>query len=143
MHLANLDLLISVSLQKLENLSVIWASNDLERKRIMHKTLFPEGIFYDAEKHECLTTQTNGFIALTNCLAEEYKQNKNRNHQFLLEDSGLVETANKLSNCIKTFFRRIYPLKPLTEKYILKTGDRQAAVISQIDHELKGLTGHI
>jgi site-specific DNA recombinase len=88
---SNLEKMISVSLQKLENLSVIWASNDLERKRIMHKTLFPDGIFYDAEKHECLTTQTNGFITLTNCLAEEYKQNKKPESSISLDYSVLVE----------------------------------------------------
>ncbi len=90
---SNLDQLVSVSLQKLENLSIIWASNDLDRKRVMHKILFPDGIYYDAEKHECLTTKTNGFIMITNCLAEGYKQNGNRDYQLSLNNPGLVENT--------------------------------------------------
>ena len=36
-------------------LSTLWSSGDLEGKRILHKTLIPDGVFYNAAKHEYLT----------------------------------------------------------------------------------------
>lgn len=88
--ISNLDKLISSSLKKLRNLSIQWASHDLERKRWMHKTLFPDGIYYNAEKHIYLTSQENEFLRLTHCIAENYTENKNRNFQDFSENSGWV-----------------------------------------------------
>lgn len=89
-QISNLDKLISASLEKLQNLSIQWASHDLEQKRWMHKTLFPDGVYYDVEKHEYLTTQENEFLHLTHCIAKDYTENKNRNFQDFSENSGLV-----------------------------------------------------
>ncbi|NII24010.1 hypothetical protein HB364_02885 [Pseudoflavitalea sp. X16] len=88
--LSNLNSLITSALEKLQNLSIQWASHDLERKRWMHKTLFPDGIYYDVEKHIYLTTQENEFLRLTHCIAGGYTENKNRNFQDFSENSGLV-----------------------------------------------------
>ena len=43
--ISNLEKLLSKALKKLENINRIWASSDLEGKRILHKVMFPEGIF--------------------------------------------------------------------------------------------------
>jgi site-specific DNA recombinase len=89
-QISNLNKLISSSLKKLQNLSIMWASHDLENKRWMHKTLFPDGVYYDATKHEYLTTQTNEFLDLTHCIATTWIENKNRNFQDFSENSGWV-----------------------------------------------------
>jgi hypothetical protein len=59
----------SASLKKLQNISKIWASSDLEGKRILHKTLFPDGIFYNVEKHQYLTREVNKFIELVSSVS--------------------------------------------------------------------------
>ncbi|WP_394364022.1 recombinase family protein [Chitinophaga barathri] len=89
-QLSNLEKLISQSLKKLENLSTIWASSDLEGKRIVHRILFPDGIYYNKEKREYLTTEVNSFLHLTNCLSVEYRGSKNANFQDNAENSRLV-----------------------------------------------------
>lgn len=45
---SNLDELLTQSFYKLENLALVWTSSDLEGKRRLQKTIFPDGILYDA-----------------------------------------------------------------------------------------------
>ncbi len=85
--LSNLDKLLTVSLEKLGKLSRIWVSSDLENKRRIQKTLFPEGVFYDAKSHQCLTESSNQFIFLTSCLTATCTENKKGNFQVDLENS--------------------------------------------------------
>ena len=85
--ISNLENLLSKSLEKLENLSKIWGSSDLEEKRVMHKTLFPEGIFFNAQKHEYLTRKTNQFIELVASISSGYEENKKRSLQNNIENS--------------------------------------------------------
>ena len=73
---SNLDKLIYQSLKKLQNISKIWGSSDLEGNRIMHKTLFPDGIFYNVEKHQCLTREVNKFIELVNSVSNSCEGKK-------------------------------------------------------------------
>ena len=56
-------------LKKLENLNKIWISGELEVKRAFQKTLFPEGIFYDAKNNQYLTRNINQFVELVACLS--------------------------------------------------------------------------
>lgn len=86
-------MLISTSLKKIENLSIKWASNNLERKRWMHKTLFPDGIYYSVKNHEYLTSSANEFLELTRSITKDYEENKNGNFQAVLENSRLVVPA--------------------------------------------------
>lgn len=88
--ISNLEKLLSISLEKLKNISVIWCSSNLDNKRRIQKTLFPEGIFYNAKNHEYLTRKVNGFILITNCISEEYPLKRNRNLQKNDENSYLV-----------------------------------------------------
>jgi site-specific DNA recombinase len=88
--ISNLEKLISQSLQKLQNISKIWASSDLEGKRILHKTLFPEGIFYNVQKHEYLTKNKNQFLELVTSVSCFYSSNKNGNFQKSFENSHPV-----------------------------------------------------
>jgi len=62
--ISNLESVLKTALIKLENLSKIWDSGELEEKRALQKILFPEGIFYDAKNNQYLTRNTNKFIEL-------------------------------------------------------------------------------
>lgn len=88
--ISNLEKLISQSLKKLENVSKIWASSDLEGKRILHKTLFPGGIYYNVEKHQYLTREVNKFIELVHSVSNSCEDNKKGNSQKNLENSHPV-----------------------------------------------------
>lgn len=66
---SNLEKLLSQSLEKLSNIGLIWASSDLDNKRRIQKTLFPEGIYYDVKNHQCLTTKINEFVRVAAELA--------------------------------------------------------------------------
>lgn len=92
-HISNLEKLISYAVRKLENLSEIWVSSDLENKRRMHKTLFPDGVYYDVKNHEYLTKQVNSFLHLTNYLSNSYSENKNRTSHLDNEKSCLAPPA--------------------------------------------------
>lgn len=88
--ISNLDIMLSKSLKMLENISKIWDSRDLEGKRQLHKILFPEGIFYNAQKHDYLTRKVNKFIELTTSISISCEENKNGNFQNFIENSRPV-----------------------------------------------------
>ena len=88
--ISNLENLLSESLKNLENLSKIWGSSDLEGKRQMHKILFPDGIFYNAQKHQYLTRNVNKFVELVASISASCEENKNGNSQFFIENSRPV-----------------------------------------------------
>ena len=91
--ISNLEKMLSESLKKLGNISRIWGSSDLESKRIIHKTLFPEGIFYDVQNHQYLTRKVNGFVELVSSVSNLYNGNKKRNSQDFDESSCLVRES--------------------------------------------------
>jgi site-specific DNA recombinase len=86
----NLEKLISQSLKKLENISKIWGSSDFDGKRILHKTLFPHGIYFNAENHQYLTKKVNGFVELVSSISTAYCGNKKGNFQNNIENSRPV-----------------------------------------------------
>jgi hypothetical protein len=96
--LSNLDKLLNKALEKLAKLSRVWDSSDLENKRRIQKTLFPDGIYYDVKNHGYLTTQTNCFISLTKCISDRCEGKENGNLQDLLENSRSVARTGQLSN---------------------------------------------
>ena len=73
--------------QKTENSSGDWASGTLEKKRIIQKVLFPDGVLYDGKNHTVLTGKTIFFVALTRLISEYYSGNKNGHSQFNLENA--------------------------------------------------------
>lgn len=89
-QISNLDELLKSSIEKLPKLGSIWCSSDLENKRRIQKTLFPEGIFYDAKKHQYLTDKVNEFVHLTTWVTNSYKGNKKANFPLELENSLIV-----------------------------------------------------
>lgn len=89
-EISNLDKLLSDSLAKLSKLSVAWSLSDLENKRRIQKTLFPDGIYYDVKNHQYLTTKINEFVALASSLTARYTENENGNFQAFLENSRSV-----------------------------------------------------
>jgi hypothetical protein len=88
--ISNLEKSIQNSMETLENISKIWASSDLEAKRILHKTMFPEGIFYNAKNHQYLTREINHFIGLTKSISTVCEEKKKGNFQEISESSLLV-----------------------------------------------------
>ena len=88
--ISNLESLLKKALEKLENLSKIWNSGELEEKRALQKTLFPEGIFYDAKNNQYLTKNTNQFIELVACLSRNCEGIKKEDSQNKFEKSSSV-----------------------------------------------------
>lgn len=88
--ISNLENLLSNSLKKLENISKIWTSSNLEEKRRSHKTLFPDGIFYDAKNHQYLTRNVNKFLELVSSISAICEQKNNGNFQNFIENSRPV-----------------------------------------------------
>ncbi len=88
--ISNLDKLLENSLKKLGNISKMWVSSELEEKRMLQKTLFPDGIFYDVENNQYLTKNTNKFIELIYCILSSYDQKTKEESPIKLENSSLV-----------------------------------------------------
>lgn len=65
-------------------------SSNLENRRGIQKTLFPDGIFYNAESHTHLTRNPNLFIELTRSISEACEGIKKGADQENLEKSLLV-----------------------------------------------------
>ena len=89
-QISNLESVLRTALNKLEKLSKIWGSSELEDKRALQKNLFPDGIFYDAKNNRYLTRSKNKFIDLVVCLSMSCKDIKKEDSQSLLEKSSLV-----------------------------------------------------
>ena len=77
-------------LKKLENFNKIWRSGELVVNRAFQKTLFPEGIFYDAKNNQYLTKNINQFVELVACLSSSCEDIKKEDSSNLLEKSSLV-----------------------------------------------------
>ena len=71
-------------------LNVVWDRSDLENKKIMSRTLFPEGVLYDPENHRYLTKNVNSYFGLINTLSTNYKENKKGVNQSETDLSPLV-----------------------------------------------------
>jgi len=88
--ISNLESVLKTALNKLEKLSKIWGSGELEDKRALQKNLFPEGIFYDAKNNQYLTRNINQFVELVSCLSSSCEDIKKEDSSNLLEKSSLV-----------------------------------------------------
>ncbi len=78
---SNLENMIDDSLIIASQLNVVWDRSDLENKKIMSRTLFPEGVLYDPENHRYLTKNVNRYFGLINILSTSYKENKKEINQ--------------------------------------------------------------
>lgn len=58
----NLEALISTAVESLHQLSEIWRNSDLKHKKRMQHLLFPEGIYYNREKHGFLVPNSCEFL---------------------------------------------------------------------------------
>ncbi len=88
--ISNPEKMISQSLQRLTKLSTVWSSSDLNGKRILNKTLFPEGIFYHPQNPQYLTRNINRFVELVDSISKSCKRNKKGNSQKIFENSHSV-----------------------------------------------------
>jgi site-specific DNA recombinase len=89
-QISNLEKLLDQSLEMLANISKIWSSSEYEIKRRIQKTLFPDGIIYDAKKHQYRTNKTNSFVELTSWCRADYSTKKSENFQSEIENSRSV-----------------------------------------------------
>ena len=71
--ISNLEKLISSGLEKLSKLALVWSSSNLEMRRRIQKTLFPDGISYDVKNHQYLTKRTNSFLYVTDYLTRQFE----------------------------------------------------------------------
>jgi site-specific DNA recombinase len=78
---SNLETMIDDSLMIASQLNVVWDRSDLENKKIMSRTIFPDGVLYDPKKHRYLTKNTNRYFGLINSFSTNYKENKKGTNQ--------------------------------------------------------------
>jgi hypothetical protein len=68
--------MIDDSLMIASPLNVVWDRSDLENKKILSRSIFPEGVIYDPIKHSYLTKNVNSFFLLIDLFSSNYKSNK-------------------------------------------------------------------
>ena len=78
---SNLETMIDDSLMIASQLNVVWDRSDLENKKIMSRTIFPDGVLYDPKKHRYLTKKVNRYFGLINSFSTNYKENKKGTNQ--------------------------------------------------------------
>jgi len=96
--ITKLESVPKIALNKLENMNKIWSSGELEVKKVFQKSLFPEGIYYDAKNNQFLTRNINQFVDLVSRLSSNFEDIKKEDSQKMLEKSSLVPLVGQLSN---------------------------------------------
>lgn len=106
--ISNLEELLEKSLEKLENISKIWASGNLEEKRRLHKTLFLEGIYYAPKNHKYLTSKMNSYVELVTSLSTSCEGKKIGLSNINLEKScpvaGSIGISNQILEDLEAFY---------------------------------------
>jgi len=87
---SNLEIMIDNSLKFATKLNEIWDYSDLENKKVMSRTLFPDGVLYDPVNHSYLTKKVNSYFGLINSISTSYDENKNGINQSKVDLSHLV-----------------------------------------------------
>lgn len=87
---SNLSLMIDQSLKFATKLNVIWDSSTVENKKLLSRTIFPDGVLYDPKNHRYLTKKVNGCFSLINSISTTYMENKKGTIQEKLELSPSV-----------------------------------------------------
>jgi hypothetical protein len=109
---------IDDSLTMASQLNVVWDRSDLENKKVMSRTLFPEGVLYDPENHRYLTKNVNSYFGLINTLSTSYKENKKGINQSETNLSPLVASIELHSNQMWKDLREFYNLTGAFEKIL-------------------------
>ena len=69
-----------------------WNSS-LDEKRRLHKTMFPDGIFFDPKNHQYLTRKMNSYVELvstiSNTCGHKKKKDSSRKSRRVLFSSGI------------------------------------------------------
>ena len=55
------------------NLGCYWSKRDFETCQKIQKLAFPNGVIWDKEKRNYLTTEVNQFFDLIGCISDDYK----------------------------------------------------------------------
>ena len=113
---SNLEIMIDDSLSMASQLNVVWDHSDLENKKVMSRTLFPDGVLYDPENHRYLTKKVNSYFGLINTLSTSYKENKKRINQSTADLSPLVACIELHSNQMWKDLREFHSLVGVFEK---------------------------
>jgi hypothetical protein len=82
--------MIDDSLAIASKLNTVWDRSNLENKKVMSRTIFPEGVLYDPENHRYLTKNVNSYFGLINTLSTSYKENKKGINQSNADLSPLL-----------------------------------------------------
>jgi site-specific DNA recombinase len=87
---SNLEIMIEDSLIMATKLNLVWDRSNLENKKILSRTLFPDGVLYDPKNHCYLTKNVNSYFVLINSLSTSYKENKKGINQSNADVSHFV-----------------------------------------------------
>ncbi len=74
------------------NLQEIWLQEDLEKRLLLQKIIFPEGIYYDKQNKYFRTTHINELIFLIASLSDTFEQKIRRLQDFYVLQSPPVES---------------------------------------------------
>ena len=89
-ELSNLVKYIDYATEISTKLLSVWKKQTYDKQTILQKLVFPEGIYYNKEKHICRTQRVNTFFSLNHLLSGETRRNKKANSLYLNKKSALV-----------------------------------------------------
>ncbi len=70
----------------------------LSKQTVLQKLVFPEGIYYNKEKHSCRTPRVNSFFSLNPLFSSNTGGNKKNGSPILNRKSALVNPQGQESN---------------------------------------------
>ncbi|MBS1773958.1 MAG: recombinase family protein [Bacteroidetes bacterium] len=108
---SNLEKAVEKGMELAENISQLWVASSYRDKQRLQYLAFPEGMEYNKENNALRTSRVNTIFTLiadqTRVTMEENDNSINKNYCH----SHLVDSTERISNQLKDFFWRIFPLK--------------------------------
>lgn len=118
-NLSNLEKAIDRSLKIALKLPEIWNKGNLEIKKRIQKSVFPEGIRYDHKNHRYRTTRVNMIFAGIPLIEEGLVKKKNGTSSNFKNLSRLVPPTGDFSNDFVIGIKKLYELKPFVEHLLV------------------------
>lgn len=82
---SNLKKGIRKCIQLSKNINKIWASGDVFEKHKLQKLIFPDGIGYDKQMDQVLTSRVNSIFTLTNSISNAFRDKKTEIQSILIK----------------------------------------------------------
>jgi site-specific DNA recombinase len=106
--LSNQGDVIKNVVKNMGNLTNIWDLCVVEDKQRLQETLFPGGVYYDKEKHDYLTKNTNNFMLVSSSISTSYGDKKNEDKPKNDDLSSSVVSTLQISNSILMDLYQLY-----------------------------------